>query len=96
MKKLILTIAITTFFSIGISAQNKKDGTPDMRYSANKETYNTSNSTSSSTNSSPIYSGSEHTESHGGTYQGSTNSHHKNGTYTNVNTNNTYGVHKKK
>lgn len=41
MKKLATIFAIT-LFSVGLSAQLKKDGTPDMRYKANKEMYGTS------------------------------------------------------
>jgi len=45
MKNLIL--AITLFSSLSITAQNKKDGTPDMRYNANKQAYGNSYSTPS-------------------------------------------------
>jgi hypothetical protein len=90
MKKIFFAIVLTALFSLGITAQTKKDGTPDMRYKSNKETY----SNPSTSNSRPVYSGQTHTESHGGTYQGSTNSHHKNGTYKNPRSNNNYGVHK--
>lgn len=41
-------------FSFAVSAQTKKDGTPDMRYKANKERYGNSYSTPSYT--SPSYS----------------------------------------
>ena len=102
MKKVFFLLSILTLSVIGLNAQTKKDGTPDMRYNANKQTYSTpstttpSYSTPSTTNSRPVYSGSTHTTSHGGTYPGSTNSHHKNGTYTNPSSNNRYGVHKKR
>ena len=86
------------------NAQTKKDGTPDMRYSANKEAYGNSYSApapapapsySAPSTSGPYYGGGTHTESHGGTYQGATEgSSHKGGTYTNPNTNNQYGRHK--
>lgn len=92
MKKVFFILAILTLSVIGLNAQTKKDGTPDMRYKANKQTY----STPSMITSRPVYSGSIHTTSHGGTYSGSTNSHHKNGTYANPSSNNNYGVHKKR
>lgn len=38
MKKLIAMIAIFAMFIGGAMAQNKKDGTPDMRYKNNKGT----------------------------------------------------------
>lgn len=46
-------------FSLSVNAQNKKHGTPDMRYKANKETYGNSYSIPSSstrTYSTPTYS----------------------------------------
>lgn len=39
MKKLIFTIAIGIFCISSLSAQTKKDGTPDMRYNSNKQPY---------------------------------------------------------
>ena len=39
MKKLIAMIAIFAMFIGGAMAQNKKDGTPDMRYKNNKGTH---------------------------------------------------------
>jgi hypothetical protein len=44
----------------------------------------------------PYYGGGHHTTSHGGSYPGSINSHHKGGHYVNPNTNNTYGRHKRR
>ena len=41
MKKLFAIVALT-LISVGVNAQLKKDGTPDMRYKANKETYGSS------------------------------------------------------
>ena len=56
MKK-ISTILAIALFSITANAQLKKDGTPDMRYKANKEMYGNSSSTYSSPSySSPSYS----------------------------------------
>lgn len=44
-------------FAFGVNAQTKKDGTPDMRYKANKEMYGTpSYSTPSYSTSKPSYS----------------------------------------
>lgn len=42
----------------------------------------------------PNYGGGYHTKSHGGSYPGSTNSHHKGGHYVNPNSDNLYGTHK--
>ncbi|NDA63131.1 MAG: hypothetical protein EBX50_13990 [Chitinophagia bacterium] len=94
MKKVF--IVITCFFiSFSVIAQTKKNGTPDMRYKSNKQTYSNSSSSSYSTLR-PIYSGQTHTTSHGGSYPGSVNSHHKGGHYINPTSNNNYGIHKKK
>lgn len=102
MKNLFLLFAMVVLFALGVNAQTKKDGTPDMRYSSNKQssssTYSapTQNSTNYSS-SRPVYSGQTHTGSHGGTYQGQQNSQsHKGGTYTNPKSNNQYGIHKTK
>lgn len=53
MKKQFL-ILITLFLTLTASAQYKKDGTPDMRYRANKNLYENT-STHSNTNSSIHY-----------------------------------------
>jgi hypothetical protein len=50
MKKTIIILTTITFFTLGVNAQTKKDGTPDMRYKANKETYGNSYSTPSTQN----------------------------------------------
>lgn len=39
MKKSLFILTILALFSFSVSAQTKKDGTPDMRYKANKQTY---------------------------------------------------------
>ena len=39
MKKLVLACLIMLGFAFGANAQNKKDGTPDLRYKANKSVY---------------------------------------------------------
>jgi hypothetical protein len=106
MKKLFLLVAALAFFALDSSAQTKKDGTPDMRYRANKEAYGNTYSApaqgysapapsySTPSSSGPYYGGGTHTESHGGTYVGgSTGSSHKGGTYVNPNTSNQYGTH---
>ncbi|GAA3984781.1 hypothetical protein GCM10022407_32210 [Hymenobacter antarcticus] len=103
MKKTLSIFATMLLFAFTANAQTKKDGTPDMRYSANKQAYGSSYSAPAPAptyyaprpSSSTSYSGSTHTESHGGTYQGGTGgSSHKGGTYSNPNTNNQYGRHK--
>jgi hypothetical protein len=117
--KVTLLIACIIFSTASLIAQTKKDGTPDMRYKANRDVYTAPSSASTSTNFSmpkaeirnnnnstpttttsirPAYSGETHTESHGGTYIGETNSHHKDGQYTNPNSipvgSRVYGTHK--
>ncbi|HOM04644.1 MAG TPA: hypothetical protein PLU67_04015 [Candidatus Kapabacteria bacterium] len=54
MKTTLLIFAATLLLSLSVSAQTKKDGTPDMRYKANKQTYGTTYSTPSY--STPSYS----------------------------------------
>lgn len=39
MKKTLFILTILALFSFSVSAQTKKDGTPDMRYKSNKQTY---------------------------------------------------------
>ena len=39
MKKLLKVSAAIALLTLGVNAQTKKDGTPDMRYKANKQTY---------------------------------------------------------
>ena len=62
MKKLVFTIATLLICAFGVNAQTKKDGTPDMRYNSNKQTYSNTYSTpstttySTSTYSTPTYS----------------------------------------
>lgn len=81
MKKLIFLLAATMVFQIAANAQLKKDGTPDMRYNSNKQTYGTYSSPSSNygTNSSSRYQNGYSKDN--GTY---VESHYK----TNVNTTN--------
>jgi hypothetical protein len=53
MKRTILLFSLLTVFLTCIVPQYKKDGTPDMRYKANKESYGSSNSSASSDYSNP-------------------------------------------
>lgn len=56
MKKIIAALAVTLFCFNAI-AQTKKDGSPDMRFKANKEAYGGySSSSRSSSSSTPSYS----------------------------------------
>jgi len=43
MKEALITIALLIHITTAVNAQLKKDGTPDMRYKANKQTYGTTN-----------------------------------------------------
>ena len=52
MKKLFFLTVMLAFVTLCVSAQTKKDGTPDMRYKANKELYGNSYSTPSYSTSS--------------------------------------------
>jgi len=54
MTKSIFSIAFTLLCVLGLHAQTKKDGTPDMRYNSNKQTYG--NSYSAPSYSAPSYS----------------------------------------
>ncbi len=46
MRTTLLLLAAMFCITLGSNAQTKKDGTPDMRYKANKEIYGTSNTSS--------------------------------------------------
>lgn len=74
MKKILMISAAITLLALGVSAQTKKDGTPDMRYKANKQTY-----------SSPTYSAPKTTTprnyTNGGQYKVQKGYQKKNGTY---------------
>ena len=107
MKKLFFVIIAIFLFALVSNAQTKKDGTPDMRYKANKETYNNTYSSpprqtimrtrqSQSRTVRPVYDGQTHTVSHGGSYPGSVNSHHKSGHYLSPSSTHVYGIHKTK
>jgi len=76
MKKTFLTLTVLTLLSMSVSAQTKKDGTPDMRYKANKQTYGNSYST-------PSYSTpkTERNYSNGGQYKVQSGYQKSNGTY---------------
>ena len=76
MKKTFLTLTVLTLLSMSVSALTKKDGTPDMRYKANKQTYGNSYST-------PSYSTpkTERNYSNGGQYKVQSGYQKSNGTY---------------
>jgi hypothetical protein len=92
--------------SLGANAQTKKDGTPDMRYKANKETYGNSYSTpsySTPKSSTPTYSEpkTERNYSNGGQYKVQDGYQKSNGSYVapHIKTtpdNNTYNNYKPK
>jgi len=51
MKKIIFTLTVGTIFAFSFNAQTKKNRTPDIRYSSNKQSSNTfSTPTQSTTN----------------------------------------------
>jgi len=86
MKKSFLILAIMALLSLGANAQTKKDGTPDMRYNANKETYGNSYSTpsySTPRSSTPTYSEprTERNYSNGGQYRVQDGYQKSNGSY---------------
>ena len=76
MKKTIVILAIMTLLTIGVNAQTKKDGTPDMRYNSNKQVYGNSYST-------PRYSEpkTERNYSNGGLYKLQNGYQNSNGNY---------------
>jgi hypothetical protein len=76
MKKSFLILAIMALLSLGANAQTKKDGTPDMRYNSNKQTYGNSYST-------PSYSApkTERNYSNGGQYKVQDGYQKSNGSY---------------
>lgn len=97
MKKTLLIFAAMVLLALGVNAQTKKDGTPDMRYNANKQTYggtystpsystpkSTSRSYSTPSYSTPTYSSPNTTErnySNGGQYKIQSGYQKSNGTY---------------
>jgi hypothetical protein len=86
MKKTIIILTSITFFTLGVNAQTKKDGTPDMRYKSNKETYGNSYSTpsySTPRSSTPTYSEprTERNYSNGGQYRVQDGYQKSNGSY---------------
>lgn len=106
MKKSFLILAIMALLSVGANAQTKKDGTPDMRYKANKETYGNSYTTPSYSTPktyTPTYSEpkTERNYSNGGQYKVQDGYQKSNGTYVtpHIKTtpdNNTYNNYKPK
>ena len=86
MKKIIFTIAFGLFCITNVNAQTKKDGTPDMRYNSNKQTYENTYSTPKSLNSdypAPSYSApkTERNYVNGGQYKVQDGYQKSNGTY---------------
>ncbi len=71
MKKEIFILAVSTLLTLSVNAQTKKDGTADMRYKANKETYSNSYSTQKT----------ERNYSNGGQYKLQDGYQKSNGTY---------------
>jgi len=63
MKRTFLSLTVFMLLAISVSAQTKKDGTPDMRCKVNKKTYRNSYSM-------PSYSApkTERNQSNGGQY----------------------------
>ena len=95
MKNIIFILTIF-LFGLRANAQTRKDGTPDLRFKTNKQTYSNTYFASRQRTRSvrPIYSGQTHTTSHGGAYPGSVNSHHKGGHYLSPAYSKNYGIHK--
>lgn len=86
MKNAIFILTIMVLFSFSVTAQTKKDGTPDMRYKANKQTYGNSYSTptySASKTTTPSYSApkAERNYNNGGQYKVQSGYQKSNGTY---------------
>lgn len=86
MEKIFFILAIMALLSLGVNAQSKTDGTPDMRYKANKETYGNSYTTpsySTPKTSTPTYSEpkTERHYSNGGKYKVQDGYQKSNGTY---------------
>ena len=82
MKTTLLIFTAALLLSLSVSAQTKKDGTPNMRYKANKQTYGTTYSTPSY--STPSYSTPKTTErnyNNGGQYKIQSGYQKSNGTY---------------
>lgn len=63
--RILISALIILFFSFNVNAQLKKDGTPDMRYKANKELYGNSYSTPNYNTSSSVRYQSGYTKSNG-------------------------------
>lgn len=73
MKKTLLIFAAMTLLALGVNAQTKKDGTPDMRYKVNKQTYSTPRYSAPKTNT--------RTYNNGGQYKVQKGYQKKSGTY---------------
>lgn len=75
-------------FAISISAVSR--GTPRNNMGTHTRTHSTGAATC------PYYGGGKHTASHDGRYPGETNSHHRNGHYSNWKSSNHYGINKQR
>jgi hypothetical protein len=82
---LLVLLCIMTFLSAAYAGTSKYGTRPYTR------NYSTPRQPSASR---PYYGGGKHTTSHGGQYPGETNSHHRDGHYSNWQTGNRYGIHK--
>jgi hypothetical protein len=82
---LLVLLCTMTFLSAAYA------GTPKYRTGTHARSYSTARQPSASR---PYYGGGKHTTSHGGQYPGETNSHHRDGHYSNWQTGNRYGIHK--
>jgi hypothetical protein len=74
MKKILMFISVFAFFSLSAMAQTKKDGTPDMRYKANRQSYSTPSYSAPKQNTQRNYS-------NGGQYRVQNGYQKQNGTY---------------
>jgi hypothetical protein len=81
MKSLIITIAIGLLYVTNVNAQTKKDGTPDMRYNSNKQTYGNNYSTPSYTTPKTTTPKSDKNYENGGQYKIQDGYQKSNGTY---------------
>lgn len=81
MKKTLFILAISAFFTLSVNAQIKKDGTPDMRYNSNKQTYGNSFFTPKISTYSYSAPKTERNYSNGGQYKVQSGYQKSNGTY---------------
>jgi hypothetical protein len=84
-------IAMLALLCIMVFSSTAYASTPKYQTGTRARNYTTVRHSSATR---PYYGGGRHTTSHGGSYPGETNSHHRNGHYQNWPSNNRYGVHK--